>query len=163
MLLTLDGIAVSLVTEFTMTDPLSAKTLLRWVKKGIATQQWGHSSLKTCLLVFIKAYHLFILIQTLSILHTVSFDWFLSCLEWIYLEFCYWNFCCFTSKYCRISDLDLTFPHFEFSSLYLDMFDKNLHFLCKKLQFWSNTSIHRLKNSKCGRVKPDLIFYNNFW
>ena len=67
MLLTLDGIAISLVTQFTMTDPLSAKTLLRWVKKGIATQQWGHSSLKTCLLAFIKAYHLFILIQTLSI------------------------------------------------------------------------------------------------
>ena len=35
MLLTLDGIAVSLVTQFTMTDPLSAKTLLRWVKKEL--------------------------------------------------------------------------------------------------------------------------------
>ena len=62
MLLTLDGIAIFLVTQFTMTDPLSAKTLLRWVKKGIATQYWGKSFLKTCLLAFIKAYSLSILI-----------------------------------------------------------------------------------------------------
>ena len=88
-------------------------------------------------------------------LQTVSFDWFLSGLEWIiYLEFCYLNFCLFTSKYYRISDLGLTFPHFEFSSLYLDIFDQNLRFLCKKFQFWSNISKYRLKNSKCGRVKP---------
>ena len=56
MLLTLDGIAISLVTQFTMTDPLSAKTLLRWVKKGIATQHWDKSFLKTCLLAFVKAH-----------------------------------------------------------------------------------------------------------
>lgn len=45
MLLTLDGIAVSLVGHtVTMTDPLSAKTFLGWVKKkNCYTTQWGHS------------------------------------------------------------------------------------------------------------------------
>ena len=93
--------------------------------------------------------------HSIESMHTVSFDWFLSGLEWIiYLEFCYYNFCYFTSKYYRISDLGLTFPQFEFSSLYLDIFDQNLHFLCKNLQFWPNISKYRPKNSKCGRLKP---------
>ena len=34
-----------------------------------------------------------------------------------------------------VSDLGLSPPHFEFFSLYLNMFDQNLQFLCKKLQF----------------------------
>ena len=38
--------------------------------------------------------------------------------------------------------------------MYLDIFDKNLHFLCKKLRFWSNISKYRLKNSKWGKLKP---------
>jgi hypothetical protein len=50
MLLTLDGIAVSLVGHtVTMTDPLSAKTFLGWVKKRIATQHNGA-------IVFLKTY-----------------------------------------------------------------------------------------------------------
>ena len=53
-----------------------------------------------------------------------------------------------------ISDLGLTFPHYEFSRLYLDIFDQNLHLLCRKFQFWSHISKYRLKNSKCGKVKP---------
>ena len=90
----------------------------------------------------------------LHTLHTVSFDWFLSGSEWILnLEFCYKNFWYFTRHYCGISDLGLTLPHFEFLSLYLNMFDQNLHFLCKKLQFWSNISKFRVKKPKCGRVK----------
>ena len=93
-------------------------------------------------------------------MHTVSFDWFLSGLEWIInLKFCLLIFLIFCRNYYGISDLGLTFPHFEFLSLYLDIFDQNLHFLCKKLQFWSNM----LKNSKCVKVSLDLIFYNNFW
>ena len=40
-----------------------------------------------------------------------------------------------SSNYYRISDLGLTFPHFDFMSLYLDIFDQNLHFVCKNLQF----------------------------
>ena len=70
--------------------------------------------------------------------HTVSFDWFLSGLEWILnLEFCliFWYF---TWNYYGISDLGLTLPHFEFLCLYLNMFDQNLYFLCTNLQFWSN-------------------------
>ena len=34
-------------------------------------------------------------------------------------------------------------------SLYLNMFDQNLYFLCIKLQFWSNISKNRPKNSSC--------------
>ena len=83
--------------------------------------------------------------------HTVSFDWFLFGLEWIiYLEFCYQNFCYFTSKCYRISDLGLTFPHFEFSSLYLDIFD----------QTYLNTGS---KTQNVEELSLDLIFYNNFW
>ena len=60
--------------------------------------------------------------------NSVSFDWFLSGLEWI---------------------LNL-----EFLGLYLDMFDQNWSFVHKKWRFWSNIFKYRLKNSKCGRVKP---------
>ena len=42
----------------------------------------------------------------------------------------------------------------QFLSLNLNIFVKNLHFWCTKLQFWSNISKYRLKNSKCGRVQP---------
>ena len=88
-------------------------------------------------------------------MHTVSFDWFLSGLEWIiYLEFCYIKILYFTRNYYRISDLGLTLPHFEFLSLYLDMFDQNWSFLHKIWRFWSNISKYRLENSKCGKVKP---------
>ena len=85
------------------------------------------------------------------LLHTVSFDWFLSGLEQIiYLELGYKNFWYFTRNYYEISDIGLTLPHFEFFSLYLDMFDQNWSFLHNKQRFWSK----RLKNSKWGRIKP---------
>ena len=88
-------------------------------------------------------------------MHTVSFDWFLSGLEQILnLEFCLLKLLIFTRNYYGILDLGLTLPHFEFLSLYLNMFDQNLQFLCTKLQFWSNISKYRPKQSKCGRVKP---------
>ena len=82
-------------------------------------------------------------------LHTVSFDWFLSGLEWILNLELY-----FTRNYNGISDLGLTLPHFEFLSLYLDMFDQNWSFVHKKWIFWSKMFKYRLKNSKCGRLKP---------
>ena len=47
-------------------------------------------------------------------MHTVSFDWFLTGLEWIInLEFCLLKLLIFYQKYHRISDLGLTFPHFK--------------------------------------------------
>ena len=53
-------------------------------------------------------------------LHTVSFDWSLSGLEWILnLEFCLLKCWYFTRNYYGISDLGLTLPHFEFLGLYL--------------------------------------------
>ena len=64
--------------------------------------------------------------------HTVSFDWFLSGLEWIiYLDFWY-----FTRNYYGISDLGLTLPHFGFLGLYLDMFDQNWSSVDKNWRFW---------------------------
>ena len=89
-------------------------------------------------------------------LHTVSFDWFLSGLEWILnLALCLLKLLIFYQKSLWIqSDLGFTLPHFKFLSLYLNKFDKILHFVCKKLQFWSTISKYRAKNSKCGRVKP---------
>ena len=69
------------------------------------------------------------------VMHTVSFDWFLSGLEWILnLEFCLLSFWYFTKKYYGISDLGLTLPHFELLGLYLDMFDQNWSFLHKKMK-----------------------------
>ena len=59
-------------------------------------------------------------------LYTVSFDWFLFGLEWIIiLEFYLLKLLIFYQKYYRTSDLSLTFPHFEFLSLYLDIFHQN--------------------------------------
>ena len=89
-------------------------------------------------------------------MHTVSFDWFLSGLGWILnFEFSLQNLLIFywKKKY-GISDLDINLPHFEFFSLYLHMFDQNLFFFAKRLQFWSNISKYRLKNSTCGKVEP---------
>ena len=103
-----------------------------------------------------------ICIKNVRALYTVSFDWFLSGLELILnLEYCLLNLLIF---YQKLSDLGLTLPHFEFLSLYLNMFDQNLQFLCTKLQFWSNISKYRPKNSKCGRVKPrfDIPKYQAF-
>jgi hypothetical protein len=53
---------------------------------------------------------------------TVSFDWFLSCAEWIInLKSCLLKLLIFYQNYYWKSDLGLTFPHFEFSRLYLDI------------------------------------------
>ena len=59
------------------------------------------------------------------------------------------GFNCYSSHY-KTS----TLPHFEFWSLYLNIFDQNHHLLCKKLQFLSTISKYKPKNSKCGRLKP---------
>ena len=87
--------------------------------------------------------------------HTVSFDWFLSGLEWILkFEFCLLKLLIFYQKLLWNIRSRLNYSTFWVLSLYLHMLDQNLHFLCKKLQFWSKIFIYRLKNSKCGRVKP---------
>ena len=101
----------------------------------------------------------------------------LSGLEWILnLEFCLLKLLIFYQKllWCISSRLNqrgincwvlsgLTLPYFEFLSLYLHMFDQNLHLLSKKLQLWSNICKYRFKNSKRGRVGLDLDFHYNFW
>ena len=38
------------------------------------------------------------------------------------------------------------------------MFDQNLSFLHKKWKFGSNISKYRLKDSKCGKVKPNVWY-----
>ena len=59
-----------------------------------------------------------------------------------------------------ISDLGLTLPHFEFLSLYLVMFDQNLHFLCFNFnQTYLKTG---LKTQNGEELSLDLIFLNNF-
>ena len=49
----------------------------------------------------------------------------------------------------HISDLGLTLPPFEFLSLYLHMFDQNLHFLHKKLRIHSRPDRNQSKLTVC--------------
>ena len=69
----------------------------------------------------------------------------------------------FTNKYHRISDLGLTFPHFEFSSLYLDMFDQNLHFCAKSFNFDQTYLNTGSKTQNVENLSLDLIFYDICW
>ena len=61
------------------------------------------------------------------------------------------------------NDLGLTFLHFEFSSLYLDIFDQILIFCAKSFKFdqiYLNTG---LKTQNVEKLSLDLIFHNNLW
>ena len=81
-----------------------------------------------------------------KLFHTVSFDWFLSSLEWIInLEF---HLIFYQKSLWNIRS------RFNFSTLWVFESVFRFHFWCNKLQFWSNISKYRLKNSKCGSVKP---------
>ena len=73
---------------------------------------------------------------------------FLTC------SFVYKNLWYSTWNYYGISDLGLTISHFDFLSLYLDMFDQNWSFVHKKCRFLSNIFDYWIINSKCGKVKP---------
>ena len=115
-----------------------------------------------------QRYSMNLLKITIEMAWNVLWHWFyfIQCTLLVLIDFCpfsgellTWSsvtktFDTLPEKYYRISDLVLTFPHFEFLTLYLDIFDINLPFLCKKLQFSSNISKYRLKNSKWGKVKP---------
>ena len=86
--------------------------------------------------------------------HTVSFDWFLSGLEWILnLEFCLLKLSIFYQKLLW----NMRFPHFEFLSLYLS--------LIKFFTFSANQPylIIGLKTQNVEELSLDLIFHNNFW
>ena len=89
---------------------------------------------------------------TSSPLHTVSFDWFLSSLEWILnLEFCLLKLLIFYQKLLWNIRSRLN------SSIFWDfrpVFSYVWVFVHKKWRFWSNIFKYRLKNSKYGRVKP---------
>ena len=104
--------------------------------------------------------------QNLKWVHTVSFDWFLS--SWSELLLSNLEFCLlkvliyFTRNYYRKSDLGLTFPHFEFWSLYLDMFDQNWS-LTKNEDFDQKYLSTGSKTQNVEELSLDLIFYNNFW
>ena len=96
--------------------------------------------------------------------HTESFDWFLSGLEWILnLEFCLQKLWYFTRNYHGISDLGLILPHFEFFSLCLSCLIKIFIFRAKNFIFdqaYQNTG---LKIQNVAELSLDLIFCNNFW
>ena len=77
---------------------------------------------------------------------TVSFDWFFSGLEWILnLDFCLLKLLIFYKKILRNVRSRLNYSTF---------WVKIEAFCSKKWRFWSNIFKYRLKNSKCGRVKP---------
>ena len=79
--------------------------------------------------------------------HTVSFDLFLSGLEWILnFEFCLLKLLIFYQKL-------LWNIRSRLNSSTFRVFEPVFKYLCTKLQFWSNICKYRLKNSKFRRVK----------
>ena len=82
--------------------------------------------------------------------HTVSFDWFLTGLEWILnLEFCLLKLLIFYQKLLwNIRSRLNSSTFWVFRSVF------KWSILLRKWRFWSNIFKYRLKNSKCGRVKP---------
>ena len=88
-------------------------------------------------------------------LHTVSFDWFLSGLEWIHIfEFCLIKLLIFYQKSLwNIRSRLNSSTFWVFEPVFRYVWSK-LRFLHKKWRFWSNITKYRLKNSKWGRVKP---------
>ena len=89
-------------------------------------------------------------ISTVWTFHTVSFDWFLSGLEWnLSFEFCLQKLLAFSQKLLwNIRSRINSSTFWVLRPIFRDMFDQNLHFLSKKLQFWSNISKYRLKKPK---------------
>ena len=67
----------------------------------------------------------------------------------------------FWQNYQWISSLGLTFLYFECKSLYFHNWGKNLSFLVK-CHLWPTISKYRFENSKCTKVRLDLIFIDNF-
>jgi hypothetical protein len=96
--------------------------------------------------------------------HTGIFDWFLSGLELILnLEFCLLKLLIFYQKLSWNIRSRLNPSTTWVLSLYLNMLDQKLHFLCTKLQFWSNLSKNWHKTQNVEELSLDLIFHNNFW
>ena len=88
--------------------------------------------------------------------HTVSFDWFLSGLEWILnLEFCELKLWIFYQKLLWNIRSRLNSSIFwVFQPLFGYVLIKIEAFCTKNEDFDKNVSKYRLKNSKCGKVKP---------
>ena len=83
--------------------------------------------------------------------HTESFDWFRSGLEWILnLEFCLLKLLTFYQKILWNIRSRLNSSTFEFLSLYLI----KIFIFCAQSFNFDQTSKYRPKISKCGRVKP---------
>ena len=88
------------------------------------------------LLAFLHLMAILTILQLIKKLHTVSFDWFLSSLEWILnLEFCLIKLLKYQKLLWTRSDLGLAWSS---TSVNLDMFDLNNNFLYKSLQLWSH-------------------------
>jgi len=60
-------------------------------------------------------------------------------------------------------DLGFTFPHFEFFSLYLHMYDQNLNFFAKSFNFDQTYPNTGSKTQNVEELSLDPIFHNNFW
>jgi hypothetical protein len=100
-----------------------------------------------------------------SSMNTVSFDWFLSGLEWILnlqvlesklqlLKVCFLKLLIFYQKLLwNIRSRLNSSTFWVFEPVFKYIWWKS-SFLCTKLQFLSNIFKYRPKNSKCGGVEP---------
>ena len=87
-------------------------------------------------------------------MHTVSFYWFLSGLEWILnLEFCLVKLLLFYQKLLWNTRSRLNSSTFwVFEPLFKYVWSKSSFFLCTKLQFWSKISKYRPKQNSKLRI-----------
>ena len=95
--------------------------------------------------------------------HTVSFDWFLSCLEWVLnLEFCLLKILIFYQELLWNISSRLISPTFwVFEPVY--MFDQNWSF-CTKYEDFDQIYVNTgSKTQNVEELSLDLIFHNNFW
>ena len=83
--------------------------------------------------------------------------------SWITFHTSIWDTLYFTRNDNGISDLGLTLQHFEFLSLYLDMFDQNWSFFHKN-EYFDQTYLNTAsKTQNVEELNLDLIFHSNFW
>ena len=100
-------------------------------------------------------------------MHTVSFDWFLSGLEWnLNLEFCLLKLLIFYQKLLWNIRYRLNSSTFWVFEPVFRYFFIKIEAFCTKNEDFDQIyvyTLYRLKKSKCGRVKPRSDIPYNFW
>ena len=97
--------------------------------------------------------------------HTVSFDWFLSGIEWhIYLEFCLLKLLIFYQKLLwNIRSRLNSSTFWVFEPVFKYVWSKSSFFCAQSFKFDQTYLNTGLKTQNVEELSLDLIFHNNFW